>query len=604
MSLYITNPSRCWYIIAWPCCVLLLLVLMSSSAMAVGLQVRVTGIEDEQRNNVEQYLSINKLTADVTIVDKLKRKPPAELDERSISRLPRLHRVADQEISAALQPFGYYTPKIQSSLELIDDVWQASYNIDVGKPVKFSQVSVQIKGDGKDDQLISDALKKIPLQAGVQLQHSLYEQTKSTLLNVAIREGFLDSRYLTSELLIDPEQLSAAVSLELETGSKYYFGEVSFDQEAIDPDLIESYIPFKAGDKFESGKLVNLQLSLSDSRYFDNVEIEADRSAAVDYAIPITINATPSKKRQYMFAFGYGTDTGPRVKFGTEFRRINRRGHRLSTDILLSSIKKTASANYVIPLGEAGSDSLRFLARVGDEEVGDGRTKRLTLGTSYNDTWRKLQRRLYLNYATEEYTIGDSTTNIVYFTPGVSLSFAKVDNVIFPKSGYSWTVDAHGASSEVLSDATFVQASGALQTVWSPGEKSRVLTKVHLGATSIDNFDLLPTTSRFYAGGDKSVRGYSYQSIGATDDEGNVIGGQYLASFSLETDYLFYKSFGAAVFADMGDASLTSSFDFKRSVGAGLRWQSPVGMLRIDVATPLDEDATAYRIHISIGADL
>src|SRR5699024_5872406 len=109
---------------------------------------------------------------------------------------------------------------------------------------------------------------------------------------------------------------------------------------------------------------------------------------------------------------------------------------------------------------------------------------------------------------------------------------------------------------------------------------------------------------RFFAGGSSSVRGYGYQELSPTNDDGDDIGGQYLAEASIEADYRFYKDFYVATFFDIGNAANELSMDFKRGVGIGFRWASPVGMMRLDFAHPLDDPDTSFRIHFSMGPAL
>jgi len=134
--------------------------------------------------------------------------------------------------------------------------------------------------------------------------------------------------------------------------------------------------------------------------------------------------------------------------------------------------------------------------------------------------------------------------------------------------------------------------------------KGRLLVRGQFGATGVNDFKDLPPSQRYFAGGDSSVRGYGYQSISPTNSDKEDIGGRYLATGSVEGNYFFYKKFGAALFADAGDAANTLNFDFKKSVGIGFRWGSPVGMVRLDLAHPLDDPDSSFRIHFSLGPDL
>jgi translocation and assembly module TamA len=111
---------------------------------------------------------------------------------------------------------------------------------------------------------------------------------------------------------------------------------------------------------------------------------------------------------------------------------------------------------------------------------------------------------------------------------------------------------------------------------------------------------------RFFAGGDVSVRGYAYNSLGPTDPLGAVIGGSNLLVGSVEIDQQIAGNWAIAAFVDSGNAyDKIKDFDPATGVGAGIRWFSPLGPIRIDIAVPLEKDAPDdYRLHITLGPDL
>ena len=160
------------------------------------------------------------------------------------------------------------------------------------------------------------------------------------------------------------------------------------------------------------------------------------------------------------------------------------------------------------------------------------------------------------------------------------------------------------AVESALSDTTFVQVRAEGKWLAKVKDKGRFITRAALGAMTVDEFDALPPELRFFAGGDRSIRGFDYQQIGETNAEGGVIGGEYAAVASAEYEHYFLGNWGAAAFVDAGDA-FTSRFDVNVGTGIGLRWKSPVGLVRIDVAygvvTDLEKE---WRIHVVIGPDL
>ncbi|WP_273270662.1 BamA/TamA family outer membrane protein, partial [Methylophaga sp.] len=136
------------------------------------------------------------------------------------------------------------------------------------------------------------------------------------------------------------------------------------------------------------------------------------------------------------------------------------------------------------------------------------------------------------------------------------------------------------------------------------GENSRFITRGSIGATEVSDFERLPSSLRFFTGGDNSIRGFDYQSLGPENSEGDVVGGRYLAVGSVELEHMFLKDWGAAVFSDFGNAFNSFSDPIEYSVGVGIRWRSPVGLIRVDLAKGLSEKDEPIALHIVIGPDL
>jgi len=149
-----------------------------------------------------------------------------------------------------------------------------------------------------------------------------------------------------------------------------------------------------------------------------------------------------------------------------------------------------------------------------------------------------------------------------------------------------------------------VQATALGKWIWSLPRGQRILIRTQLGATAEREFEELPASVRFFAGGDNSVRGYSFEELGPVDADGNVIGGSSLATGSFEFEQPLRARWSMAFFVDSGNAFERSEMDAKTSVGLGGRWQSPLGPIRIDLALPLEDDHDDWRVHITLGPDL
>lgn len=570
------------------------------------LELKISGVEGELLDNVRVHLGLSQYVRATPGLPLPLPLPgmaaPPELP--AADEIRRLHRRADNDIRAALQPYGYYEPVIASTLEQQGERWIASYTIDPGPPVLVHSVDIVISGAGAADPGLARVRDATRLRTGERLQHPYYDATREALISAALEAGYLDARYLMSELRVAPAAHRADAVLHLDTGPRYYFGPVTVEQDILNPGFVSRYVQIKEGAPFDTEKLLDLQLTLGDSGYFEQVEVDVRRAETQDQHVPVIVHTEPAAHARYRLGLGFGTDTGPRVTLGADFLRINRRGHGLKNELRLSPVQQTAAVNYTIPIRNIVSDRLVFGGEWENAEVADsGNTRGYKLGVSQNVSLGAFQRRLYLNYQHDSFDLGTEEQTVNFLIPGVGISKLKSDNVLFPRRGYSVNADLRG-SAGVISSTRYIRTEASLRAVHPLSSKGRIIGRGQLGYTTVDDFDKLPVSERFFAGGDQSVRGYDYQKLAPVDSSGEVVGGQYLAAGSVELDYLFVGNFGAAVFVDAGNADDTFPPSPKVGAGVGFRWRSPVGMLRVDVAHPFDDPDTDYRLHISIGPDL
>ena len=249
--------------------------------------------------------------------------------------------------------------------------------------------------------------------------------------------------------------------------------------------------------------------------------------------------------------------------------------------------------------------SLDFFSNVDQENINDIDSVQYSIGSAINKNLWGGRSRFSITILQEKFSFdneSDQTANLLI--PGITYNYAKADNALFTRKGYSFSADIHGGLESNISDTTFLHNSISGRSVFPLNNKSRLLNRLDLGVIVTSDFDDLPPSERFFTGGGQSVRGYDYKDIGAVNSVGNNIGGQYLAAMSVEVDYLFWKNYGAAVFLDAGDAAIDSQLALKKSAGIGFRYRSPIGMIRVDFAHPFDDPDETFRFHISIGPDL
>lgn len=565
-----------------------LLSLLAASAQA-KLRVEVEGLGDAERANVESRLSIRT------------QGDEAGKAGEDAARIQRLHRQAEADIREALQPFGYYSPTVHSDLKQTGEDWVAHYHVDAGPPTLLGEIEVQFEGEGASFEPLLARLRHIPLKTGERLQHADYEAVKKRMSDAALANGFLDAQWTTSELRVNPQTRLAQVNLRLETGPRFFFGPVTVQQEGLDADVIQRYVHIQPGDPFDPQALLDLQFRLSDLGYFQSVQIDPQRDrAGPDLRVPITVTTTPRARSKYDFGVGYGTDTGARLSVGPDWRRLNEWGHTLSADFRLSEIKNTIGTTYVVPLGDEPGENLSVYTSAESQKLDAGDTLRYLIGSALNRSPKNLQQRYYLEYLHEESNFGDDVTTADLLTPGLSLSHTVADDPIYTRRGLYLFGDVHAAAKNVLSSTSFAQTRLIARAHYPLTHRIRLIGRAELGYSLVEQFDELPASQRFFAGGDQSVRGYSYQSIGPKDKDGNVVGGRYLSVFSVEGECRVWNNWGAAMFMDAGGADDNPGPRLFKGVGVGLRYRAPIGSLQLDLAHPMDGDVSGIRLHFGV----
>ena len=400
------------------------------------------------------------------------------------------------------------------------------------------------------------------------------------------------------------EAYQADISLHFDTGPRYYFGELLFQQDLLDTDLLQNFSPFAAGDPYSNEALVDLQRALSDSDYFSEVEVHPLRDQTREHNIPIEVQLTPRKRHKYTFGIGYGTDTGARGMLGWEVPIVNSYGHRFDSELRISEIGDSAKLRYRIPIRNPRTDQLIYsLGRT--REVTDSNTS-LIYSTSAGMIYARGQWRenVALTYQQEHYKIAGVSDSSILLMPSAGWNRVWAKSRLQPRRGVSLGIELRASSRQLVSSIDFLQARTRIKTIMPLGPEGRLLLRGDAGTTLAAPLETLPASVRFFAGGSQSVRGYAYQSIGPVNVDGEVIGGKHLVVGSIEYQHNIRGNFNGALFYDVGNAIDDISDPLMHGAGFGLRWNSPIGPVRVDLASALSLDGNPWRIHINIGPDL
>ncbi len=567
------------------------LILMWAGTVTAGpsLNVTVEGVKGTLLDNVLARLRINLYSQD------------SDLSEAEILRL---YQLGEQDIKSALAPYGYYSSDITASLTRSDEGWSAHYLVAPGAPVVISSVSVSVVGEGADESELFDP-ELLSLKEGENLNQNIYELEKRRILRQAIALGFLDADYRLHEIRIDRLSYQAEIVLELDTGPRYFFGDIMVDQDILTEDLFFRFIEFGTEDYFSARRLQELQRDLYRSDYFSSVVIEGDTANPSGRYVPVEIKVEPLKTyNRYSFGLGYSTDTLAYARFEWFNRLLNDKGHRLFSSLLLGERERNAVINYRIPVVDPRYNTLVGTGMWRQQTWEDTDTESYTIGALFEYSTPQHYYGLSLEYLDENYQIGDSYGKSQLLMPGVKWTWALADDIVTTKHGIRALIEITGAQDKLFSDASFVKVRGEGKAIISPLEQFRVIGRGSIGTTLVDSIDSIPPSIRFYAGGQKSVRGYRYRTLGPTDSSGNVIGGQLLLTGGVELEKQFSENWRGVIFYDAGNAMDDINVDLAHGVGAGIGLVLPFGQARLEFAYPLNDEGEAQYVYLSVGADL
>lgn len=555
------------------------------------IEIRIPDVTPTIENNVRAFLSLTRY---------------ADRKDVSADVIARLQRRIVTETREALEPLGYYEPEVTYETAHAGDDWHVTIRVNPGRPVRLSEVTINIEGPGENARALREVIAAQELKPGLRLNHGTYERVKGELLRTAKNDGYLDARLTRNELLIDRAERRATIAIELETGERYHFGKVTTAQDVITDDAMRRLLRMREGDPYTLDALLRTQYVLDDSQYFTGVDIDSGEPDRAARTVAITVSAKPNRKHRYAVSLGYATDTGARGKFTWDNRRVNERGHRSKFEMTYSSVLKEVAGRYIIPVMDVALEKVEFGAAAREEELGDTLSESLQVGTGLTQVLGRWQRVLSVTLSNDKTTLPATLTEpkrteeAFLIIPAVS--FATLPSYILGGKvrPYSIYTEFKGSPSTFGSDASFLQFRVQAERIFNLSVLWDLRIRGELGTSWVADFSDLPSSQRFFAGGDRSVRGFALNELSPKDDKGNSIGGRHLFTGTLEVERALPRNFGVATFTDVGNA-FDSFADpmLEYSVGVGVRWHIAVASLGIDVAQPLSENRNP-RLHLYI----
>ncbi len=570
--------------------VLLLVLLAAGAATAAATPaLKIEGASGELRDNIAALVDVSRYQCDA----------PEWL-------FARIRQRAEKDALKALRALGYYHARLDISRHNAPDCWSLEISVKPGPRAVIGKIDIDVRGSLKDTPGFRRWRKQMPVRPGQPLNHADYEQLKQTIASLASQYGYLSGKFIRHRLIIDRHDNKADIELAYDSGPRARIGDVTVVQSQFAPRFIDKLIILKKGDPFDTGALTRQQAALNDSGYFSRVEVEVDRQSGNTLELPVKIVLHPRKRHAWRVGLGASTNEGPRVSLKFNNRWANRSGHSYVFDSRWSPVISEGSIDYAIPLGDAGDHKLNLGLGSREERTDTSLSRTIKTGAklvrTYPNGWKSTRS---LEFLSENFTTPDSDANVKLLMPGFGLSRSKRPTFLFPRSGWRIAANTRVAVEGLLSDLDFAQLTGSLKLIRPAASQSRILLRGGAGLSYVSDFPRLPASLRFYAGGDNSVRGFAYKSLGPRDDQGEVIGGKHFLSGSIEYETMIRQPWSIAFFVDAGNAfNDFNQYQMKKSAGVGVRYHSPIGPIRLDLAHDLEGGASALRLHLSMGPDL
>jgi translocation and assembly module TamA len=525
-----------------------------------------------------------------------------KLDAEEITRLQQQSDVTARDL---LETEGYFSPRVESRVERVGDDWRLDYRVDPGVRTTVRSVKIVFDGDlktGADAAGLRGRIERgFSLKQGMPFRQADWSAAKLAILRPLFENTYPAARVAASEARIDPTAQAADLTLTIDSGPAFFYGEpIISGNQRYPVSIIRNLNPAKPGKPFRQQDLLDYQMALDMSGYYAQAVVRIEPDPAKAAAVPIRVDVVERPEKRFSIGAGLSTDTGARMQLGWVSRDIADRGLRLKLGVHIETIQQTTGvAELAWPRTSAGYEN-SLGVQVKDEDIEGQKTLSTLAAAKRTRRSGPIEATVSLQYVSEQQTIGDVVDE---HNQALSANYAwtkRTDGrAFYPRRGYVLTLQGGGAAAALLSDTSFIRLYGRHTQYFPAGENGRLILRAELGGVLADTRSGIPTDFLFRAGGDNSVRGYAYQSLGQAL-AGGTASVRYLATGSAEYNYFFNRNWGMALFVDGGDAAdspsqLTPVFGY----GLGARYRSPVGPVNLDLA--YGEATRKFRLHFSLG---
>jgi translocation and assembly module TamA len=517
-----------------------------------------------------------------------------------------LRRLADESVREARETAateGYFSAQVSLSIQESPEQWVVRLAVDPGERTQVDDVDIEFRGpvtgDAEARELLARVRERWSLRRGQPFRQQDWDAAKRGAVRELSGWRYAGASVARSEALIDPGERRARLRVELESGPPFRFGELRISGvRRYSEELVENLSPFRAGDVYDRDQLLVYQRRLLESGYFVSVQADIDPAEGKVDSSPVRVAVIEASTQHVEAGIGYNTDAGLRLELRYSDQDLLDSAWRFRSGLRLDDKISSLQLDFDSP-PRPGARWNSFFGRARETDIQNERTSELAAGVSHNWGAEVAPSAVILSAHVEEQRVAGQVTDdrhAVY--GGFRRSFRMTDDFIAPRSGYLAVFELGGAPPGLASRAFlrgFISGSlfipnGRRGDILLRGQAGRVLAEARTG---------IPSSFLFRTGGDQTVRGYAFESLGV-QERNAIVGGRRLIVMSAEYTHWFTDSWGLAGFVDGGDAGDDGS-ELEPAVGVGLgaRFRTPIGPIRADVA--YGERTAQWRLHFSVG---
>lgn len=525
----------------------------------------------------------------------------------ALEEIRRLVEITPEQVRGLVATEGYFTPVIRPVLEG-GATPAARIDIELGPQTRISAVDIRFKGaiaEGAqaDPRRMERLRRQWNLDPGDAFTQKAWTDAKNDLLKDLLNRDFPAAAIASSEARIDPEKNAAELAVEVDSGPAFTFGELDVQGlTRYSREMIDRLNPITPGEPYSQEKLNELQTRLEDTGYFRSAFATVDVDPSSPSKVPVRLDLSENPRKRLSLGVGFSTDTGARAQVKWLDRNFLLRDWRLESELRIDRETRLLGGDVFLPAIDGGwlagwlpSVGARYERTVSAGEIND----KIRFGGRVASPDKNDEKAWGASYLADRQKIGDFRNNRQALIGTFTYTRRRLDHPLLPRRGYVASVELGAGPRGLGNDSNIGRVVTRGLWLEQPARRLRTVVRGQVGQVFGGSRLTVPGDLLFRAGGDQSVRGYGYNTLGV-EQNGAIVGGTVSAVLSGELVYMLTPEWGAAVFHDAGNAADSwSDFRFRHGTGVGARWRSPLGPVNVDLA--YGHEAKKIRLHFSLG---